>query len=508
MYEIIKNSKIKNIEKLEIITKAYTSEEIAEYLLNKDYGEEYVMELLIEITNSNGFEVESVDEMSIEEFKGLQNATSVHQKGLVQKPFSIELEEYIRETYNHIWISNKTYIDISNSFESKPISTPSSKTSAFKRLLNFKTTSVVSKLINRIEPCLNQVENFFMNTDMKHGEGSLNIYRRNKLVKKTKDFPTIKFFLEHVYGKDRFKFITMFMKATIDLKPLSFVPVIQSKQGLGKGTVNKLLSYILHPEMLAECEIKEVTSDFSYMTMRSIWMNINELDSRNFSKNMETLKDISGRNTIPYNIKYGAKGEMKRYFNMIISTNKENLSDYLDKNERRFIIFDRFHKKPLKEELKSRGIKMSDFHDLLELEAGAFSEYLDNLVVTNDIMLDEGERIVKENKNILNKVIESLGSCNKDKFNNLVSEKNIKIESDDVDMLFRNKKYSMDLVYNILKMFNPVLTLKMFKEYHKDLAVFFKKSRNTKNVLDWKSGKDDNIYVCGKTMSKYYLQRI
>lgn len=120
-------------------------------------------------------------------------------------------------------------------------------------------------------------------------------------------------------------------------KRCGIVPVIQAKQGSGKGTLYNIIEKIIGRKycLMTSTPENDIFSKFNDLLHEKVLININEAELNNFSKTMETFKSLITDNTYNMESKGLRKLELNNYMWFLITTNNEKLFN-VSSDDRRF----------------------------------------------------------------------------------------------------------------------------------------------------------------------------
>ena len=120
-------------------------------------------------------------------------------------------------------------------------------------------------------------------------------------------------------------------------KRCGIVPIIQAKQGTGKGTLYNIIEKIIGRKycLMTSTPENDIFSRFNDLLHEKVLININEAEFNNFSKTMETFKSLITDNTYNMESKGLRKIELNNYMWFLITTNNEKLFN-VNSDDRRF----------------------------------------------------------------------------------------------------------------------------------------------------------------------------
>ncbi len=432
---------------------------------------------------------------SIEQFKQLQSNVNPINEDTKIPPFSASLNKYIADTYKNFWQKGEMIIDITQGLDGVNNHKINARDTKY-RLYNFANGYNFSKVKKYFFDSLYSFNEVIMSatkkTDYENGilnlfEDTCNVDDLTETIDES-NFPNISILLTQIFG-DHKEFAYMYINSVINVRPLACCPIIQSIQGLGKGMFKNLIGMMTSHKLVGEGPLSRITDKFNSTLMNTIFYGINELSKETFNKELNALKDLTGKiGNDPY-IEIERKGSdlirIKRCTNFIIFTNSCNYQNYLkDDSERRFIIIDKKKSLPLLEVIPNGDIDL--FINNIENEIRLFKKFiLDKTYTMTDILKMTSEMIKTNNISTEDEVLNAIYQGDVNELINYTEENVINITEKELELISgSNKIYSAralnEILTDLLKLDTKfkVQNLKRIKT-----SVFDRNKQNTDKIL-------------------------
>jgi len=154
------------------------------------------------------------------------------------------------------------------------------------------------------------------------------------------------------------------------------VPVIQGKQGSGKGTLYNIIEKIIGKKycLMSSTPESDIFTRFNDILHEKILININEAEFKNFTKTMEIFKSLITDNTYNMESKNVRRITLNNYMWFLITTNNDKLFN-ISSDDRRFFFI------KSNNEIKNNKDYFNELYNAIEDDKIIYSyyQYLKNI---------------------------------------------------------------------------------------------------------------------------------
>lgn len=492
-----------------------------------------------------------LETITLVEFESLQKMTTGSKillnlyKG---KPFSDELVEHIKKTYSHFkyetdlfkfkeykvnWEAEdilETYSELSDKDLKSSLDVRKDvKADNYFKMSKFKSQYMFEIILPQFQLHLNRIDEvistpnepygLLINNDDKH---YYNMFEYNNNLKSlgSENLKHTNIFLDNLSNCDSNIKELLLDSIALMIRGVKMekIIVLMGGKGIGKDTLIQLIGFMTNPLFTKSYQNDldgYLHGDYNLDLSTKGCIYLNELSGSNLKSDLHSLKGDVTQKTKSVRQIYGKALTVTNINNIIIATNNENLHDYVESDERRFLFLNTFGKNKRFNELSEElGMSDKEFRNEIAKEAHSFRDFLRTRKVTvTDFNNKANNHIAGYSEDRVSKIIRAIAYNKFEELQEYASDFNVKLSDKELRLICTSQRISTKTLHDLLKLFKPSLKKSELKgAYDKLISRLFRKMKNATDkqfVLQW-NPKDhtfnDGDYDKTKFLSTFYTK--